>query len=220
MSTGSAAVPPGAERQEAPGDGGATLGGGVHHAGEPADGGRVIGAARDQADAARDGLEDVVEVVGDAPGELAEGRQLLGLVEPGLDRLTGDHLLLHPHLQLLVQAVELGLRLPERGHVGDALHDGSGAAAGVPAQRFADGNGDLRPILAPMLEVAGPFAVAQERRLDFGEADREHCLQEPVRVAPYRLGTGPSVESFAASRPEADRAVEVADEHGRQIEGR
>ena len=60
-----------------------------HHGGVAAHLGRGSSAWRPiMLCAACDCLRDVVEVVGDAAGELAEGAELFGLRKPGLRRLS------------------------------------------------------------------------------------------------------------------------------------
>ncbi len=54
----------------------------------------------DQAGASRHGLQDIVEVMGNAPGKLAKGRQLLRLHEQRLSCHAGLHLLGHADFEV------------------------------------------------------------------------------------------------------------------------
>jgi hypothetical protein len=99
----------------------AALGGG-HGGGEhPLAAGRVFGMTLDHVQSADDHRQQVVEVMGDAAGQLADGLQLLGLEQRRLGRVALGHRRLDPLGQQLVDACQIGLGLFGVGDVeGDA----------------------------------------------------------------------------------------------------
>ena len=105
------------EREQAPRDGGSPV---RRLDGEPreaANAGLIPGAALDQRGRARDALQNVVEVVRDAAGELAKRLHALGMGGPGLRRLPCRDLPCYARLQLAAQAAQRRFGLPACGHI-------------------------------------------------------------------------------------------------------
>jgi hypothetical protein len=148
------------EGQQAVGDRGATLGGVLHHPPKAPDGLRVIRAMADQVGATQDSLHDVVEVVCDAARQPAKRGELLGLCQTGLRRLARRHLRAHAPFQVLVQAAQRGLRLPQFGDVCHALHQRLRLPRCAPAQHFASSDRDHCAVAPPLHQIAAPCAVA------------------------------------------------------------
>ena len=137
------------EGEEAGGEGGGA-GGAVEGVVEEALGAVIDGAAAEEVEAADDDGEEVVEVVGDASGELADGFHLLGLAELFLGGFAGGGFV----AQGLVGGFEFGgaggdLGFEAFGGAGFGFAgaddlvdvDAGGDAAGDGAGRVADGGG-------------------------------------------------------------------------------
>ena len=190
---------PAGEGQELLGHLCAALGGLQARGREPLDPLRVVGLAHDHVEIADDDGEQVVEVVRDAAGELADGLHLLGLVE-----------------------ARLGLVLLRRIH-DDAGH-GAGLAGRVevdlaperdPANRAVVGALDAAVQVEPLL--AGQIA---EDRLRHGAVLRDHVPEELVDGPPGSGVSYPKIASCRWVRRDAPvTEVEVPVAHLRGLEG-
>ena len=118
----------------------------------------------DQRRAAAHGLHHIVEVVRDAPGELAQGLHALAVRQLGLRGLARCHLLLDPRFQFLVEAAQVRLAFGQcrlgRLAGGDVLDDGqeiARRARGVAQQGGRQVDPQRRAVLADvaLLQAVG-----------------------------------------------------------------
>ena len=159
---------------------------------------------------AGDHLEDVVEVVGDAAGELADGLQLLALAQSLLGAallLTGAHecggALLDQPAQLLAVAVQHRFGRLALLNVLDDGNEVLGGPTRVADQRDRQQYPDQRPVLAvvALLQAVGRDLARQEL-LDIGEV-----RLEIVRMGDVLEGLGKKL-GFAIAQHLAQATVD------------
>ena len=173
----------------------------LHHVGaDRAVGVELLG---DEDGVVEDDGEQVVEVVGDASGELAEALEALRLVELPLDRLL---------LKLLVEDLPLPLGVDAIGDVPDRRRDEDPFLGLDGAQ--ADLHRDLAPILFPGRELEagghgpGP-GVGEIRRPVAGVGDPALVGHEDLDRRPEQLVAQVPEEPLGLRVDEADHALPV-----------
>ncbi len=206
------------EGEEAGGEGGGA-GGAVERVVDQAAAAVVWGAAAEQVEAAHDDGEEVVEVVGEAAGELSDGFHLLRLVELLLGGGAGGHLVAQALVgglggggafgDLVLQVVgEAGLGLAGAHDLVDVDEGGDGAGEG--AVRVGDGGGDdadpgLRAVAAGVEALQlRPLLSAED--VGDGEVGGAHGAAVGVVGLPFAV----VAEGAAALERVAEHGAEVA----------
>ena len=137
--------------------------------------------------------EDVVEVMGDAAGEGAQGFQLL-----------------RANLRLL-GALEFG-------EVGVDLEDAGGLALSVKMENQVAGDDNAPAVAGFVNKFAVPDAVAAQSLLDLGRGCLELSLQEFVGNPADGVLAGEAEEFLGTTSPEDDAVLQIANEDRSEVE--
>ena len=145
---------------------------------------RVVGVTLDHVQRADDHRQEVVEVVGDASGQLADGLQLLRLQQGGLGRVAFGEGRLNPLFQKFVEAGQLGFGLLGVGGVEGHADEAGEGPGGIVAR--------LRERLQPAPLAIGA-AVARLQAERFAGSLAGDLLLEDARQV-FGKDPGPPVQ--------------------------
>ena len=107
-------------------------------------GAALAGLGQQQIGVAADHHQDVVEVVRDAAGQLADGFQLLRLSQLGLEPAPVFHLLLDPPLERLARPLGAAAGAAEQPHAQECAQDSRGDRDGEKLSRWRQGQSHVQ----------------------------------------------------------------------------
>ena len=138
---------------------------------------------------AHDNREHVVEFMGNASRERADGLHLLGLAEPFVS-------------------------LPGRGDIEVDLHDCRRIPGVIPLEGLAAQNGNFTAVFRGVLQFSLPLAVARKSRHPVVARRGGFRLEQTVDRGAFGLIARPAVHLFGAVVPESDPVLHVDNDDG------